>query len=429
VSAKRSKVSAKKPGTSRKRPRATPARAPRARARKRAPKSGNGEEAPGSTDDLALGIGSRVVPPSLEYERVDYELEPPRPPRGDSGHDVERQIRELEARLDGLIRGDAPEASPPSVRKALGEAAQKVVERLATPLPIELPGRGDSASSALRELLSSDYYVRQWGRLGMRHRAEEVDDFGLDPSYEARLAPVFDFLYRRWFRVEMRGIEQIPEHGPCLVVANHSSTLPLDGLMLRRGVLTQHSAKRELRWLAEDFIYYLPFLGTFMNRVGAVRACQENAERLLKKQSLVAVFPEGVKGIGKLYRERYRLQRFGRGGFIRLALRTRTPIVPCAIVGAEEANPMLYRVEFFTKAIGLPYFPITPTFPALGPLGLIPAPTKWRIELGEVMRFEGYGPEAADDHVLVGRLAERVRATIQGMIDQALARRQSVWLG
>ncbi len=263
----------------------------------------------------------------------------------------------------------------------------------------------------------------------MRHRSEEVDDFGLDPTYERRLLPLLDFIYKRWFRIETVGVEHVPDEGRCLVVANHSGTLPLDGVMLRTAIRLMHPKRRELRWLSEDFIYYLPFLGAFMNRIGAVRACQENAERLLSKGSLVAVFPEGVKGIGKLFRERYRMQRFGRGGFIRLALRTQTPIVPAAIVGAEESNPMLYRVEFLSKSLGLPYLPVTPTFPALGPMGLLPAPTKWRIELGEPLEFEGYGPEAADDHVLVGRLSERVRATIQRMVDEGVKKRQSVWLG
>jgi 1-acyl-sn-glycerol-3-phosphate acyltransferase len=166
-----------------------------------------------------------------------------------------------------------------------------------------------------------------------------------------------------------------------------------------------------------------------MSRIGGVRACPENAERLLAKESLVAVFPEGVKGIGKLYRDRYRLQRFGRGGFIRLCLRTGTPLVPCAVVGAEEASPLLYRDETVSKMLGLPYLPVTPTFPLLGPLGLLPAPTKWRIRFGEPIRFDGHGAEAAEDPVLVGRLAERVRAGIQRMLDELLTERKNVWLG
>ncbi|HEX3597802.1 MAG TPA: 1-acyl-sn-glycerol-3-phosphate acyltransferase, partial [Polyangiaceae bacterium] len=191
----------------------------------------------------------------------------------------------------------------------------------------------------------------------------------------------------------------------------------------------EHPAERELRWLAEDYVYHLPFVGAFISRIGGVRACPENAERLLTKESLVAVFPEGVKGIGKLFRERYRLQRFGRGGFIRLCLRTRTPLVPCAVVGAEEATPLLYKDETISKLLGLPYLPVTPTFPLLGPVGLLPAPTKWQIRFGEPMHFDDFEPEAADDPVLVGRLAERVRASIQRMLGEVLSDRKSVWLG
>jgi 1-acyl-sn-glycerol-3-phosphate acyltransferase len=307
-------------------------------------------------------------------------------------------------------------------------AAREVAGRLAP--AVEKPGGDDGGVvDTVRELLSSNYYLRQWGRLGMRHRSEEVDDFGLDPVYEKRLRPFTEFLYKRYFRVEAEGAEQIPNDGRCLIVANHSGTIPLDGVMLRTCVRLEHLAERELRWLAEDFVYYLPFAGAFMSRIGAVRACQENAERLLKKDNLVAVFPEGVKGIGKLYRDRYKLQRFGRGGFIRLCLRTRTPLVPCAIVGAEEASPLLYRDEVLSRAVGLPYLPVTPTFPWFGPLGLIPAPTKWRILFGERIDFEGHGPEAAEDHVLVGRLADKVRSSIQQMLDRSLDERRSVWFG
>jgi 1-acyl-sn-glycerol-3-phosphate acyltransferase len=213
------------------------------------------------------------------------------------------------------------------------------------------------------------------------------------------------------------------------VVANHSGTLPLDGLMLRTALRLESACARDLRWLAEDFLFYLPFAGVFMNRVGAVRACQENAERLLSKDQLVAVFPEGVHGIKKLYRERYHLQRFGRGGFIRLALRMRATIVPCAIVGAEETNPILYRLEYLARLVGLPYIPVTPTFPLLGPLGLLPAPSRWRITFGEPISLDHHGPEVADDHVLVGRLSDRVRSTIQAMLDSGVRERRSVWFG
>jgi 1-acyl-sn-glycerol-3-phosphate acyltransferase len=280
-----------------------------------------------------------------------------------------------------------------------------------------------------RELLSSDFYLRKWGRLAMRGRSEEVDDFGFDPIYEQKARTALEFLYTRYFRIETTGIDRVPSRGRCLLVANHSGTLPLDGVMLRTAVKLEHASPRDVRWLTEDFIYHMPYLGSIMNRLGAVRACQENAERLLAKEQLVAVFPEGVKGIGKLFSERYRLQRFGRGGFIKLCLRTNTPIVPVAIVGAEETNPLLFRFEYLSKALGIPYVPVTPTFPALGPLGLLPAPTKWQIHFGEPLDFGGHGRDAADDELLVGKLAERVRATIQGMLDRAVGSRKSIFFG
>jgi len=340
-----------------------------------------------------------------------------------SADDIEQQIRDLEARLDRMFGNSRDEADKPATRSP----SDKPSSPSSAPAP-ERPSTPGQATA--HEVLSPEFYARQYGRAGMRSRSEEVDEFGLDPMFENRLLPTLDFLYDRYFRVAVEGVHHIPTEGRCLIVANHSGgPLPYDGAMLRTAVRREHTQNRELRWLAEDFIYYLPFVGTFMNRIGAVRACQENAERLLNKGELVAVFPEGAKGIGKLYKDRYKLQRFGRGGFIRLCLRTRTPIVPCAIVGAEEANPMLYRFEYMTKSLGIPYFPITPTFPALGALGLMPAPTKWKIRFGEPFTWNGYGTESADDDILVGRLSERVRASIQTMLDRMVRERKSVWFG
>jgi 1-acyl-sn-glycerol-3-phosphate acyltransferase len=362
------------------------------------------EEAP------ELGIGSRMVPPHVGWSDPLDSMPPSSSPHGD----VAEQIRALEARLDGLIRNGAL-AAP---ERANGEAA--AIEAVA-------PQAVDQAPPD--DIAQSPFFERQWGREGLRNRSEEVDDFGLDPAYEKRFRPIAEFLYQRYFRVKTEGIANVPASGRAIVVANHSGTLPLDGVILRSAFRLEHPAARELRWLAEDFLFYLPFAGVFMNRVGAIRACQENAERLLAKENLVAVFPEGVQGIRKLFRERYRLQRFGRGGYIRLALRMRAPLVPCAIVGAEETNPLLYRMEYLANLFGLPYIPVTPTFPLLGPLGLVPAPSRWRIEFGEPISLDNYGPESAEDHVLVGRLSERVRATIQGMLDKGVRERRSVWFG
>jgi 1-acyl-sn-glycerol-3-phosphate acyltransferase len=316
------------------------------------------------------------------------------------------RIRELEARLDRMI----------------SEQAREAEAKVPAPEPAMALEPGP-------DLVSSDFYLRKWGRLGLRSRSEEIDEFGYDPVYEEKVLPFFEFLYEKYFRVETHRIERIPGEGRCLLVANHSGTLPIDGIMLRLAVRSAHPQHRNLRWLVEDAIFHFPFLGSFSNRLGAVRACQENAERLLDHNALVAVFPEGMKGIGKRFRDRYKLQRFGRGGFVKLLLRTRTPVVPVAIVGGEETNPLIARVEYMSKALGVSYVPFTPTFPILGPLGLLPAPTKWKIYFGEPMYFDTHGAEASDDEVLVGRLAERVRSEIQDMLRRALAERRSVWFG
>ncbi|HEY3500347.1 MAG TPA: 1-acyl-sn-glycerol-3-phosphate acyltransferase [Polyangiaceae bacterium] len=365
------------------------------------------EEAP------ELGLGSRMVPPHVGWSDPLDSTPPASAPHGD----VAEQIRALEARLDGLIRSGA--------RAAPAESNDEPSSPVAVAEPVIEP----AAAAPAEDIAARPFFEKQWGRESLRNRSEEVDDFGLDPEFEKRFRPIAEFLYRRYFRVSTAGISNVPASGRAIVVSNHSGTLPLDGLILRSAFRLEHPAARELRWLAEDFLFYLPFAGVFMNRVGAIRACQENAERLLSKERLVAVFPEGVQGIRKLFRERYRLQRFGRGGYIRLALRMRAPLVPCAIVGAEETNPLLYRVEYLASLFGLPYIPVTPTFPLLGPLGLVPAPSRWRIEFGEPISLDNYGPESAEDHVLVGRLSERVRATIQGMLDRGVRERRSVWFG
>lgn len=258
-------------------------------------------------------------------------------------------------------------------------------------------------------------------------KLDPVDDFGRDKALEERFRPAMEFLYRRYFRVQTRGIENVPARGRALLVANHSGALPWDAAMLKAAIAFDHPARRDVRPLLEDFVFHLPFLGVFVNRLGFVRACQENGERLLADNELVAVFPEGMKGLGKLYRHRYELQRFGRGGFVKLALRTGTPIVPVAIVGAEETHPTLAKLSLPLPA--LPYLPVTPTFPLMGPLGLLPLPARWRVVFGEPIDLGRHGPAAADDRVLVNRIAEQVRATIQGMVDRALEERKSVFLG
>jgi 1-acyl-sn-glycerol-3-phosphate acyltransferase len=256
----------------------------------------------------------------------------------------------------------------------------------------------------------------------------EVDEFGFDPELnDTLLMPLFRPLYERWFRVEMIGLDNVPDDGPALVVANHSGTLPVDGVMLQVGLHDHHPAGRNLRLLGADLVYQIPVLAHLARKSGHTLACQADASRLLAKGELVGVFPEGFKGVGKPYRHRYKLQRFGRGGFVATALRAQVPIVPCAIVGAEEIYPKIADVKPLARLLGFPYFPVTPTWPLFGLFGLVPLPSKWIIAFGEPVPTDEYDPERADDHMTVFDLTDQVRETIQNMLYDLLRRRGSIF--
>jgi 1-acyl-sn-glycerol-3-phosphate acyltransferase len=258
-------------------------------------------------------------------------------------------------------------------------------------------------------------------------REYEVDQFGFDPDLNsAVLMPAALALYRNWFRVQARGLQHIPDSGPALIVANHSGVLPLDAIMLQASVFAEHPASRNLRLLGADLVYRLPGLGSLARRSGHTRADPANALELLAAGELVGAFPEGFKGIGKPFSERYRLQRFGRGGFARTALQAGVPVVPCAIVGAEEIYPMLGNSEQLARALRLPYFPLTPLFPWLGPVGAVPLPSNWLIEFCEpvtVCGLSGPGPTDDPDEKAVAELADQVRDTIQAKLDALVVER------
>jgi 1-acyl-sn-glycerol-3-phosphate acyltransferase len=285
------------------------------------------------------------------------------------------------------------------------------------------------AVEAGRHGLTWENVAALWSAAYFSWHSEEVDEFGRDAKFTETIRPLLEFLYTVWWRVEPAGVENVPAEGPALVVANHSGVLPWDGVMITLALRHEHPARRECRMLALDMFALLPFLAPALARTGAVRASQENGERLLRAGELVGVFPAGVKGVGKRYRDRYKLARFGRGGFVRLALRTSAPIVPCAVVGAEEIHPVIAKADWIGRPFGLPYFPVTPSFPLLGPLGVVPLPTKWSIDFADPVPTAAYGPEGAEDPILVNRLSEQVRSIIQRMIDGRLARRRSVWFG
>ncbi len=251
----------------------------------------------------------------------------------------------------------------------------------------------------------------------------EVDAFGFDPELNAAvLMPAALAMYRRWFRIQMRGLEHIPAAGAALVVANHSGVLPLDAVMLQAGIFAEHPQARNLRVLGADMVYTLPGLASLARRSGHARADPAQAHQLLAAGELVGVFPEGFKGIGKPFRERYRLQRFGRGGFARTALQEGVPIIPCAIVGAEEIYPMIGNAEPVARVLRLPYFPLTPLFPWLGPLGAIPLPSKWVIEFSEPVQ-PPMEAAAEPDEDTVAKLADQVRDIIQERLDKLVIER------
>jgi 1-acyl-sn-glycerol-3-phosphate acyltransferase len=266
-------------------------------------------------------------------------------------------------------------------------------------------------------------------RLNRIRGSERADEFGLDPEFEELVKPLFVFLYRRWWRVDTQGLDRVPSAGPALLVANHSGTMfPYDGAMLKVALRIDHPAAREMRPLVDDFVFQAPCLASLITRVGGVRACPENAERLLRRGDVVCVFPEGVRGMKKSFADRYRLRRFGRGGFVALALHTGAPIVPTAVVGGEEVHPLLGTWQWPAKLLGLPYFPLTPTFPWLGLVGLVPLPSKWMIRFGEPIHLRRrYAQKDAADPLLVDRITEEVRETVQDMVDAALRERGSAF--
>jgi 1-acyl-sn-glycerol-3-phosphate acyltransferase len=305
-----------------------------------------------------------------------------------------------------------------------------------------LPGRAGCAHTAsagfaycekhlgplsLQEPSSPGDFLTRWrssaeGLLRRTVQGEGPPRDTYDPLLVETVLPLALPLYEWYWRVEVRGIENIPAEGAAILAANHSGTIPIDGAMLKIAVLKEHGRNPWL--LAADLAFRIPGFGDFLRRSGNARADRDETARLLDAGELVGVFPEGFKGIGKGWSKRYQVQRFGRGGFVEVAIASGAPIIPVAIIGAEEAFPMIANLSGLARRLGLPYLPITPTFPLLGPLGMIPLPSKWIIAIGEPIPTVQHSPDAVEDQQLVLEITEDVRQRVQRMLIDNLGRRR-----
>jgi 1-acyl-sn-glycerol-3-phosphate acyltransferase len=253
------------------------------------------------------------------------------------------------------------------------------------------------------------------------------DDFGFDPEFTERVQGIALWFYRKYWRVEVDGIRNVPAHGRALLVANHAGMVPYDGAMIRTAIIAEHPQPRHARMLVVDWAFAMPFTSMLLTKTGNVLAHPDNATALLERDELVGVFPEGVKGAAKRYRDRYRVQRMGRGGFVQVALRTGSPIIPVAVVGSEEVHPVLFDLQPLARLFGLPAAPLTPTFPWLGLAGLLPLPSKWFIAFGKPIDVFHFGPEAANNSRLVVELTEEVRGWIQETLHRLRQRRRTIF--
>jgi len=302
--------------------------------------------------------------------------------------------------------------------------ALQAVSDLSTRLR-ELTGREVIDMNRIMEVVQFIYQQRELARRGPNYA---VDDFGFDPEWTESFLTVFKALYRDYWRVEATGVENLPATGRALLVANHAGVLPWDGTMIKTAVFVEHPRPRHIRALVASQFMGMPTLSWFLRRTGQAVGHPDDTRRLLERDELVLVFPEGTRGTGKSFKDRYRLRRFGRGGFVATAIRTQAPIIPISVVGSEEIYPMIADVRPLARLFGMPYFPITPFWPLLGPLGMIPLPSKWRIQFHPPIEVAHLAPQAAEDQHLVMAMADNVRDVIQRGIYDNLKLRRGVFL-
>jgi len=325
------------------------------------------------------------------------------------------------------------------VRPAGGFRLPKPVRRLQRQAPLyalqglgelslrlrQMTGREVIDLNRIMELVQFIYKQQELARRGPNYT---VDEFGFDPEWTESFLPAFKLLYRDYWRVETTGVENVPAAGRALLVANHAGVLPWDGTMIKTALFADHPHPRHVRALVASLFMGMPMLSWFLRRTGQTVGHPDDTLRLLERDELVLVFPEGVRGTGKTFKDRYRLRRFGRGGFVSTAIRARAPIIPISVVGSEEIYPMVGDLPPVARLLGLPYFPVTPFWPWLGPLGMIPLPSKWRIQFHAPVHVEDHPPHAADDQHLVMALSDEVRDTIQQGIYDNLKLRRGVFL-
>lgn len=344
------------------------------------------------------------------------------------------EVQELEVKIHNQSEGQ-PEA------RAMAASALRLIREN---LQRMAPEAAQRAAALLRQNVSSDYLDPDFWRgisMVLRYQVDEAvaliqrrrrgeystDEFGMDMELVELVRPFSTFMYRTYWRVSSSGLEHVPSAGPALLVANHGGVLPWDSMMIATAVLEEHSSPRVVRSMYPAMFRALPGVTSALTTFGQVADTPENGQQLLDAGELVCVFPEGASALGKLFRNRYKLQRFRRSGSAGLALRAGAPIVPVAVVGSEETYPVLADASPLAHMLRLPFFPLTPLFPWLGPLGLLPLPTKWSITFGEPIDTSAYGPASADDPRVLGELAEELRRRLQALLDEHVTKRTSLF--
>lgn len=401
----------KRRGSKPAKPAPRPGATPPPRGRRAARRPGTPPPQALGNDPFARGAAVRApappAPPAREPEPVP-EVAPERSPVVPPPEAV--RLATMERKVEAVLDGVEERLVELAHRAGLQEAGQELRGVLQGLVPRLKAGLG-SALDVLR----------------LMGPAGDVDRFGMDVRFAERFAPVAELLYASWWRTTVRDVARVPAAGPAIVVANHAGVVPWDALVLREALRRDHPGHRSLRPLLDDRECALPLVGGLLVRLGAVRASPASAQALLGAGELVGVFPEGSSGARKPWRERYRLQRFGRGGFVKLALRTGAPIVPCAIVGSEEASPGISRSGWLAERLGVPLIGKGAAL-RFGPAALVPLPSRWSLRFGEPISMEGHRPAAADDDAAVNALTEHVRSTLQAMLEEDLGARGSVFL-